>query len=47
MNLLRRPYNPDKQARLALWLLKAFLTWCESHPEYRSAVAAGNAAKSK
>ena len=35
------------QARLALRLLKAFLTWCESHPEYRGAVAGGNAAKSR
>jgi integrase len=35
------------QARLALRLLKAFVTWCESHPEYRGAVAGGNPAKSK
>jgi integrase len=35
------------QARLALRLLKAFLTWCEAQAEYRGAVAGGNAAKSK
>ncbi len=35
------------QARLALRVLKAFLTWCEAQAEYRGAVAGGNAAKSK
>jgi integrase len=43
----REAVQRPTQARLALRLLKAFLTWCESHPEYRGAVAAGNAAKSK
>jgi integrase len=35
------------QARLALRLLKAFLTWCSTYPEYKPSVAHGNAAKSK
>lgn len=35
------------QARLALRLLKAFLGWCEGHPQYRQAIAAENPAKSK
>ena len=43
----REAVQRPTQARLALRLLKAFLTWCASHSEYRDAVAAGNAAKSK
>lgn len=34
-------------ARLGLRLLGAFLNWCAAHPQYRHALPAGNAAKSK
>jgi integrase len=35
------------QARLALRLLRAFLAWCATHPDYKLAVAGGNAATSR
>lgn len=35
------------QARLALRVLKAFLSWCADHPVYRQAVGGENPAKSK
>lgn len=35
------------QSRLALRLLKAFLSWCAAHPQYRAAVGSENPAKSR
>lgn len=35
------------QSRLALRLLKAFLTWCAAHPQYRAAAGSENPAKSR